>query len=112
MNLLGWGVTGLVLFIILSKRAPAPNGEVRFAIWVYLINFALPLGFRVLNRYWLAVLAGSGSVAIALLLFGYKQKRFVRPEDRKVSRVPQGGRVILGTGLTANYRFEEQAGSG
>jgi uncharacterized membrane protein len=73
MNLLGWGVTGLVLFIILSKRAPASNGEVRFALWVYLINFALPLGFRVLNRYWLAVLAGSGSVAIALLLFGYKQ---------------------------------------
>jgi hypothetical protein len=63
----------LVLFIILSKLAPAPDGEVRFAIWVYLINFALPLGFRVLNRYWLAMLAGSGSVAIALLLFGYKQ---------------------------------------
>jgi uncharacterized membrane protein len=73
MNLLGWGVTGLVLFIILSKLAPAPNGEVRFTIWVYLINFALPLGFCVLNRYWLAVLAGSGSVTIALLLFGYKQ---------------------------------------
>ena len=55
MNLLGWGVTGLVLFVILSKIAPAPHSELRFAISVYVINFALPLGFCVLNQYWLAV---------------------------------------------------------
>ena len=58
MNLVGWGVTGLVLFLILNKMAPDPKGSARFAFWVYLINFALPLGFCILNRYWLAVLVG------------------------------------------------------
>ena len=72
MNLLGWCVTGLLLFVILSKIAPAPYGHVRFAIGVYIINFALPLGFCVLNQYWLAVAAGLGAVAIALFVFGRK----------------------------------------
>jgi uncharacterized membrane protein len=71
-NLLGWGVIGLVLFIILAKLAPAPHSKVKFAIAVYTINFALPLGFCVLNQYWLAVFAGLGSIAIAFLLFGRK----------------------------------------
>lgn len=70
INLLGWGVTGLVLFLILAKVAPVPRGEVKFAVWVYLMNFALPLGFCLLNQYWLAVLAGVGSIAIACLIFG------------------------------------------
>jgi hypothetical protein len=73
INLLGWGVTGLLLFIILSKLAPAPHGELRFARWVYGTNFALPLGFCVLNQYWAAVLAGLGSVAIAFFVFGKKE---------------------------------------
>jgi uncharacterized membrane protein len=72
MNLVGWGVTGLVLFIMLAKLAPAPHSHVRFAISVYIINFALPLGFCVLNQYWLAVFAGLGSIAIAFLVFGGK----------------------------------------
>jgi uncharacterized membrane protein len=55
MNLVGWCVTGLVVFIILAKIAPAPRSQVRFAIWVYIINFALPFGFCLLNQYWLAV---------------------------------------------------------
>jgi uncharacterized membrane protein len=70
INLLGWGVTGLVLFLILAKVAPVPRGEVKFAVWVYLMNFALPLGFCLLNQYWLAVMAGVGSIAIACLIFG------------------------------------------
>jgi uncharacterized membrane protein len=72
MNLLGWCVTGLVLFIMLSKIAPSPHSEVRFAISVYIINFALPLGFCVLNQYWLAVWAALGAIAIAFFLFGRK----------------------------------------
>jgi putative membrane protein len=64
-NLFGWGVTGLVLFIILSKIVPRPRGKLSFAVWVYIVNFALPLGFCVLNQYWIAVAAGIGSVAAA-----------------------------------------------
>lgn len=83
INLLGWGVTGLVLFMILSKLAPAPHGEMRFAIWVYVINFALPLGFCVFNRYWSAVFAGLGSVAIAFFVFGKKVNDATGHEVRK-----------------------------
>ena len=82
-NLLGWGVTGLVLFMILSKLAPAPHSEVRFATWVYVINFALPLGFCVFNRYWSAVFAGLGSVAIAFFVFGKKENDATGHEVRK-----------------------------
>jgi putative membrane protein len=70
MNLVGWGVTGLVLFIILNKMAPDPKGNLRFAFWVYLVNFALPFGFCVLNQYWLAVVVGPLSITIALMVFG------------------------------------------
>jgi uncharacterized membrane protein len=70
MNLLGWGVTGLVLFVILNQWVPNPKGSVRFSVWVYLVNFALPLGFCVLNQYWLAVAAGPLSIAIAWTVFG------------------------------------------
>jgi putative membrane protein len=69
-NLFGWGVTGLVLFIILSRTAPQPKSKLSFAIWVYVVNFALPLGFCVLNQYWVAVAAGIGSVMIAWVLAG------------------------------------------
>ena len=69
MNLVGWGITGLVLFIILNKMAPDPKSSPRFAFWVYLVNFALPLGFCILNRYWLAVLAGPLSIALACFVF-------------------------------------------
>ncbi len=68
LNLFGWGVTGLVLFSILSKIAAEPKSTVSFAVWAYAINFALPLGFCILHQYWLAVLAGIGSVAIAWII--------------------------------------------
>lgn len=71
MNLVGWGVTGLVLFIILNKMVPEPKGSARFAFWVYLVNFALPLGFCILNRYWLAVLVGPLSIALAWIVFAH-----------------------------------------
>lgn len=69
-NLFGWGVTGLVLFIMLHKIAPTPRSSVRFAVSVYVVNFALPLGFCVLNQYWIAVGAGVGSVLLAGLALG------------------------------------------
>jgi len=66
-NLFGWGVTGLVLFIILHKMAPMPRSSVRFAAAAYGVNFALPLGFCILNQYWIAVLAGCGAVLLVWL---------------------------------------------
>ncbi|HEX2230123.1 MAG TPA: carotenoid biosynthesis protein [Candidatus Binatia bacterium] len=69
-NLFGWGVTGLVLFIILHRTTPAPASELSFALSVYSVNFALPLGFCILNQYWMAVAAGIGSAVVAWLLVG------------------------------------------
>lgn len=71
MNLVGWGATGLVLFVILNKIAPEPRGSRHFAVWVYGVNFALPLGFCILNRYWLAALASSLTIALAWMVFGH-----------------------------------------
>ena len=85
INLVGWGVTGLLLFIILSKLAPAPRGELRFAICVYGINFALPLGFCVLNQYWAAVLAGLGSIAFLLFVFRKKETELIGHKAPKFS---------------------------
>lgn len=90
INLLGWGVTGFLLFIILSKLVPAPHGELRFAKWVYGINFALPLGFCVLNQYWTAVLAGASSVAVAFFMFGRKRSQLA---GHKVSKFPSSNRA-------------------
>jgi len=69
-NLVGWGVTGIVLLFVIYKFVPVPHGGVRFSIWVYILNFALPLGFCMLNGYWVAVLAGLGSVGSAFLILG------------------------------------------
>ena len=85
MNLVGWGVTGLVLFIILNKMAPAPKSSPRFAFWLYLVNFALPLGFCILNRYWLAVLAGPSSIALAWFVFTRVWRGGLIKQDSPVS---------------------------
>ena len=69
-NLLGWAITGFVLLEMLRKLAPEPKGDVRFSTLVYFVNFLLPLGFCVLNSYWIAVFAGLGAVVAALLVFG------------------------------------------
>jgi uncharacterized membrane protein len=69
-NLFGWGVTGLLLFVILNKTTPAPATRLSFALSVYIVNFALPLGFCILNQYWIAVAAGVGSALTAWLLAG------------------------------------------
>jgi len=68
MNLVGWGVTGLVLFIVLNKILRDPRGNRAFALSVYFVNFSLPLGFCLLNQYWLAATAGPAAVAIAWAL--------------------------------------------
>jgi len=78
-NLLGWAITGFVLLAMLRKLAPEPKGDLRFSISVYFVNFLLPLGFCVLNGYWIAVFAGIGAVMAAFLVFG----------SGKASRLPQ-----------------------
>jgi hypothetical protein len=75
MNLVGWGVTGLVLFIILNKIVPNPRGRQSFSLSVYLVNFSLPLGFCILNGYWLAAIAGPAVIALAWVL----AMRFTNP---------------------------------
>jgi putative membrane protein len=70
-NLLGWGVTGLILLVILRKLVPEPKGDLRFSWGVYAVNFLLPLGFCALNGYWLAVFAGIGAAAAAWFVLGY-----------------------------------------
>jgi hypothetical protein len=42
---------------------------------VYLVNFALPFGFCVLNRYWLAASVGPLSIALAYVIFGRAWRR-------------------------------------
>jgi uncharacterized membrane protein len=74
-NLLGWGLTGLLLFAILQRLAPEPRGGSAFAIGVYAVNFALPLGFCVLNGYWMAVAAGVTAAAAGFLSFGRQRTR-------------------------------------
>ena len=78
-NLLGWAITGFVLLAMLRKLAPKPKGDVRFSALVYLVNFLLPLGFCILNGYWIAVFAGLGVIVAALLVFGFG----------RASRLPQ-----------------------
>ena len=68
MNLVGWGVTGLVLFIILNKTVPYPRGRPSFSLSVYLVNFSLPLGFCILNGYWLAAFAAPAAIAVVWIL--------------------------------------------
>lgn len=65
-NLLGWGITGLVLLATLSKLIPDPRGHVGFALSVYVVNLALPFGFCILRAYWLAVAAGAASAFAAV----------------------------------------------
>lgn len=83
MNLLGWGVTGLVLFILLNQIAPEPQGDHRFAMAVYLINFALPFGFCIINRYWLSVMVGPLCIAVAYWVF----LQLTAPWPTRASRV-------------------------
>lgn len=69
-NLAGWGITGLVLLALLQWLAPQPDGSLKFALSVYFVNFALPLGFCVLNGYWLAVFASLATGTTAWLSLG------------------------------------------
>jgi uncharacterized membrane protein len=78
-NLLGWGITGFVLLAILRRLAPEPKSDLKFSLGVYLINFLLPLGFCVLNGYWIAVFASLGAAGAAFLVFG----------SGKASRLPE-----------------------
>src|SRR5437016_4558453 len=94
-NLLGWAMTDFVLLVILRKLAPEPKSDVRFSLSVYSINFFLPLGFCVLNGYWIAVVAGIGAAVAAFLLFGSgKASRLPQAESAKLlpnPALPRGG---------------------
>lgn len=67
-NLIGWAITGLILLALLNRLAPRPRTGFTFAIWVYWVNVFLPLGFCLLNRYWLAAIAAGGMALGAWLL--------------------------------------------
>jgi putative membrane protein len=69
-NLAGWGITGFVLLAVVQWLAPQPGGSLKFALSVYFVNFALPLGFCLLNGYWMAVFAGLATGATPWLLLG------------------------------------------
>jgi uncharacterized membrane protein len=86
-NLVGWAITGFVLLAMLRKLAPEPEGDLRFSIFVYFVNFLLPLGFCVLNGYWIAVFAGIAGVVAAFLVFG----------SGRASRRPQASSAELYT---------------
>ncbi|HSE88089.1 MAG TPA: carotenoid biosynthesis protein [Candidatus Binatia bacterium] len=88
-NLLGWAITGFVLLVMLRKLAPEPKGDLRFSILVYFVNFLLPLGFCVLNGYWIAVGAGIGAAVAALVVFGPgKASRLSQPASPELSTQP------------------------
>jgi uncharacterized membrane protein len=88
-NLLGWGITGFVLLAILRKLAPEPRSDLRFSFVVYIVNFFLPLGFCVLNGYWIAVFAGMGAVGAAFLFFGSgNASRLSQPGSSKLYTQP------------------------
>lgn len=69
-NLMGWGITGLILSLALQRIVPRPAGSFRFAVSVYLVNLALPLGFCILNGFWPAVFAGMAVIFGALISVG------------------------------------------
>lgn len=96
-NLLGWGVTGVVLLAILAKLAPAPKGGVGFALAVYLANLSLPLGFCILRGYWLAVAAGGASLLAALSLasFGRGEMRSACGGDKVGEAEPYGIKRVI-----------------
>ena len=83
-NLLGWGITGFILLALLHRLAPEPASSLKFAVSVYVVNFALPLGFCILNGYWLAVGAGLGLACTALILLG----GFLRPTELRPRSSP------------------------
>jgi uncharacterized membrane protein len=75
-NLAGWGITGLILLAVIRRLAPRPTSSFTFALWVYLVNFALPLGFCMLNHFWLAVFAALGTGGSGWLLLSGRILKF------------------------------------
>jgi uncharacterized membrane protein len=69
-NLAGWAITGFVLLASPYWLAPRSESSLGFAMAVYLVNFSLPLGFCVLNHYWLAVFVAVACAGIAWLALG------------------------------------------
>jgi hypothetical protein len=66
----GLGITGFVLLAILRRLVREPMSDLRFSRVVYGVNFLLPLGFCLLNGYWIAIIAGVGTAAAPFLIFG------------------------------------------
>ncbi|HEY7317002.1 MAG TPA: carotenoid biosynthesis protein [Candidatus Binatia bacterium] len=90
-NLLGWAITGFVLLAVLHKLAPEPKGDLPFSILVYFVNVLLPLGFCVLNGYWIAVFAGVGAATAAFVVFGSgKAPHLPQAASPELSTQPHG----------------------
>ena len=87
-NLAGWAITGLVLLALLHRLTPRPQSRFGFSTWVYLVNFSLPLGFCLLNRYWLAVFASVATAAIAWIACSQGMVKF-RTEPRSKTFSPK-----------------------
>jgi hypothetical protein len=47
---------------------PNPRGRPSFSLSVYLVNFSLPLGFCILNGYWLAAFAAPAAITVVWVL--------------------------------------------
>ena len=112
-NLVGWAITGFVLLAMLRKLAPEPEGDLRFSIFVYLVNFLLPLGFCVLNGYWIAVFAGIGGRSGGVSSFwfregvppaaGFDQRNYIPNPG-----FPEGCGPGLGLFFHARFAFEDE----
>jgi putative membrane protein len=98
-NLAGWGITGFILLALLHRLAPEPASSLKFALSVYLVNFALPLGFCLLNGYWLAVCAGIALAFTAFILLG----GFLRPSAFRRRSSPNRS-TQSGAGVTLRAR--------
>lgn len=93
-NLLGWVVTGILLFTVLAKCARTAEGSARFAFLVFVVNMALPYGFCVMQGYWLAVFGGTLGLAGAFWLRSSGERR----HDGRLRRREERERRTAGTG--------------
>jgi hypothetical protein len=86
--------------LVVDDAQARARTERRFTIFglVYLVNFLLPLGFCVLNGYWIAVFAGIGTVVAAFLFFGVREGS------------AHGSGFITGTAYSAPYFLESGPG--
>jgi putative membrane protein len=108
VNLAGWGITGLIMLALIFRFAPRPRSSFSFACSVYAVNYALPLGFCLLNRYWPAVIASVGSAGVAWIVARtFSGAAVARPEPRVDEFPPPRGASHAG-GAGSSRRVEDR----